>query len=90
MNPRAGKLSPRQVAVFHALSKGLAYKEIAKALGVKVDVVRNDISRGGVKLGARTSYHALALAYETGVIGKPVDAAYAEAIAALGIGGGAT
>lgn len=63
-------LSPRQRQVLQMLVDGRTLREIRKELGVGPSAVSNVLAWGRAKLGARSTYHALALALELGLVQK--------------------
>ena len=61
-------ISFRELTILTMIAQGSTYEEIAKALGVKHQTVKNNVYRLTKKLGAKNSVHALMLAIEIGMI----------------------
>jgi DNA-binding CsgD family transcriptional regulator len=57
----AVKLSRREAEVMDLLARGKSHKEVAAELGVHLDTARGQLHRVRVKLGARTTFQAMAL-----------------------------
>jgi two-component system, NarL family, response regulator LiaR len=55
---KISSLTPRELAVFNLLVKGLLYKEIAEELSVGLDTVKKHCKNIYVKLGARNRTEA--------------------------------
>jgi DNA-binding NarL/FixJ family response regulator len=58
------QLTPRELAVFSHLTKGLLYKEIAEELGVGMDTIKKHCKNIYVKLGVRNRTEATMLGNE--------------------------
>jgi len=63
-----GLLSRRETEILQYVARGDETREIASALGLKRQTVKNDINRVIQKLGAKNRAHAVALALRNGVI----------------------
>lgn len=79
---RAGRpLTPRQVEILALVAQGLTYRGIARRLCVANATVYNQVSGGGIyggiltRMGARSIAHAVALAYDAGVLPVDIEAA---------------
>ena len=64
-------LTPRELAVLELVAEGLANKEIASRLSIRLTTVRNHIQSILNKLGAHSKLEATAIAYRESVIGRP-------------------
>lgn len=62
-NPPAGRLSPRQLEILEAVSRGLTNNEIANMLGVSPESVKDRVNLCCQKLGAANRTEAVAIAY---------------------------
>jgi DNA-binding CsgD family transcriptional regulator len=58
---KPARLSPNETAVMDALADGLTVKEVAGDWDVSQTVVYRNIDRAKRKLGARTTFHAVAI-----------------------------
>jgi DNA-binding CsgD family transcriptional regulator len=54
------RLTPRELSVLRLLSKGMPFRDIAKALGLGEETVRTHIRKAQVKLGAQNRTQAVA------------------------------
>lgn len=61
-------ISARELEVLHALARGLANKEIARALGVSPNTVKTHLARLFEKLAAANRTQAIAKARELGIL----------------------
>ena len=61
-------LSPRQLSVLSAIAEGDTYGEAARRLLVSSSTVKAALEAARNKLGARSNAHAVALAYEAGIL----------------------
>jgi DNA-binding NarL/FixJ family response regulator len=66
--PDDPRLSRQETAVLHHIAAGHTNPEIADILGVTVDTVRSQAQAAYQRLGARGRTHAVAIAYERGLI----------------------
>jgi DNA-binding NarL/FixJ family response regulator len=55
------QLTPRELAVFNHLTKGLLYKEIAEELGVGMDTIKKHCKNIYIKLAVRNRTEATML-----------------------------
>ena len=67
-SPRGADLSEREVEVLQLMARGRSNEEIADALFVSVNTVRNHVAAIYTKLGVRTWREAIAWAWEQGVV----------------------
>ncbi len=65
---RGVDLSEREVKVLQLMARGRSNEEIADALSVSVNTVRNHVAAVYTKLGVRTWREAIAWAWEQGVV----------------------
>jgi DNA-binding NarL/FixJ family response regulator len=63
-----GKLTPREREVLELMASGKPNNEIAEALFVSVNTIRNHVANILTKLGARTRVEAVAIATREGVV----------------------
>lgn len=63
-----GPLTDKQLDVLRSMSLGETNREIAQALGVSVKTVETHRAYALKKLGAKTTAHAIRLAFEAGVL----------------------
>ena len=61
-------LTAREREVLVAYAEGLSREQVADRLGVTVSAVKATTTRMRRRLGARTTPHAVALAYQTGLM----------------------
>lgn len=61
-------LTPRELDILKLTSGGYSSIEVARELGIKSQTVRNQKVTINLKLGARTSAHAVAIAKDRGII----------------------
>ena len=66
--PMSMELSPREHEVLVMVAQGHSNGEAATRLGLSVETVKSHMRRVLGKLGARNRCHAVALAYEHGLI----------------------
>jgi DNA-binding CsgD family transcriptional regulator len=62
------KLNPREVAVLEYAAQGLSARETALALGVTPETVKSQAKTARMRLGARNTTHAVALAIVLGLL----------------------
>lgn len=79
-------LTPREREVLRAAARGLEDAEIAAELFLSIDTVKTYLRRLRAKLGARSRGHAIALAYECGLLKTPVMASAVRAARPLLVG----
>ena len=65
---RAGKLSPRELDVLRAYAVGLVEPEIAVLYGISRDTVKTQAGMARLRLGAKNTTHAVALAIRAGLL----------------------
>lgn len=68
-------LRPRELQILQAISRGLGSREIAQELGITFDTARDYRKELYRVLGARSEGHAVAIAYEAGILGPRAEAA---------------
>lgn len=68
-----GQLTPRQVDILKHLAAGLNAAETGEALGVTARSVAGHLYRIYGLIGATNAAHAVAIAYETGVLVTSVE-----------------
>lgn len=61
-------LSPRQDAVLLRLASGDTPEEVAAELDIAVGTVHKTMGNARVKLEAKTTAHAIAIAYQRGIL----------------------
>ena len=66
--PVATELSPREHEVLTMVARGHSNGETAEALDLSVETVKSHMRRVLGKLGARNRCHAVALAYDRGLL----------------------
>jgi len=62
------QLSDLQLSVLCWVAGGATGKEIAAALGTSLTAVNNSLFEARLKLGARNTTHAVAIAYQRGIL----------------------
>jgi DNA-binding NarL/FixJ family response regulator len=67
----AESLTGREAEVLALLARGLSNAEIADNLGLSIETIRTHVKHVYMKTGARDRAHAVIIAYETGLAGKP-------------------
>ncbi len=67
-DPPATPLSPRQTQILEAIARGLSNPEIAKQLGISVDMVKEHVETIFSKIGAASRSEAVAIAYRKRII----------------------
>jgi DNA-binding NarL/FixJ family response regulator len=67
----AGTLTSREAEVLALIARGLSNAEIAESLGLSVETIRTHVKHVYMKTGARDRAHAVIIAYESGLAGKP-------------------
>lgn len=65
----APELSTRQRALLDGIAAGTTNRELARRLGVKLDVISHDLSGLYLKLGARDRANAVHVAHLCGLLG---------------------
>lgn len=65
-------LSPREIQVLTLVASGHTNPEAARALHVLESTVKEHLQRINKKLGTRSRAHAVAVAYERGILGSGV------------------
>ncbi len=69
-SPRgADQLTPREIQVLRCLAEGLTGKQCAEELSVSLDTIQKHVVSTKRKLRANTRAHAVAIAYESGLLG---------------------
>ena len=68
-------LTQRELAVLRIASDGKTAKEIASALGLRMETVRSHFKKARTKLGARNRTHAVAVAMRQLLIARCHDRA---------------
>lgn len=63
-------LSPRELDVLALVAEGFTNGEISDALGISVETVKTVLGHARAKLGAADRAHAVALAFEAGLLRK--------------------
>lgn len=66
-------LSPSELEILPLMAEGLSDKEIGAEIWRAVDTVKTHNRRMFKRMGARNRAHAIALAYETGLLGGVVE-----------------
>ncbi|WJV48115.1 response regulator transcription factor [Streptomyces flavofungini] len=66
--PGMGKLTPREVQVWHLLATGLDNAEIASSMEISASTVKNHITSIFAKLSVRDRAQAVIAAYESGLV----------------------
>ena len=66
---RASVLTKRQARVLELAAAGLQRNQIAAAMGISEETVKNHLSRARFRLGAQTTTQAVATALRRGLIG---------------------
>ena len=75
IRPQAGtRLTAQQVKVLQLLADGLWLPEIGKRLGIATSTVKRHTTMLYACMGARNAHHAVALAYQRGLL-KPAEEA---------------
>jgi DNA-binding NarL/FixJ family response regulator len=69
--PSGASLSPREIEVLYLLGEGRRTSEVAGALGLSVNTVRNHITAILAKLGTHTRLEAVTEAMRLGIISSP-------------------
>jgi DNA-binding NarL/FixJ family response regulator len=64
-------LTDKQVAVLDLIAQGMTDKEIGKAMGLAPETVKGHTCRLLGSIGARNRTHAVALAYQAGLLKVP-------------------
>jgi putative two-component system response regulator len=67
-------LTPRELEVLRLIAAGLANKQLAQRLGVRLNTVRNHVQNILYKLQAHSKLEAVATAVREGIIGYPSEA----------------
>jgi len=62
------KLTPRELEYLRLTSQGYIDREVAGRMHVATQTVKNQLYRVRMKLGARTTSHAVAIGKDTGLI----------------------
>lgn len=62
------KLTNRELEVLKLVAQGYTAKEIGHVFGTRKETVRNQIQTAKLKLGARNSAHAVAIAKDRSLI----------------------
>lgn len=65
---RVEPLTDQQTRVLELAAAGLLRKQTALAMGISEETVRNHLSRGRYRLGAKTTAQAIAIALRRGLI----------------------
>ncbi len=84
------ELTAAELETLRLLANGLTAPEIAAKLFMSLGAINSRVIRIRFKLGANTQAHAVALAYERGILATPENAHVGVAralVAALGQGG---
>ena len=68
LDPHEFELSERERQVIEALAEGLTNVEIGERLGISGLTVKSHVSRLCARMGARSRAHAVAIAYQEGVL----------------------
>lgn len=68
--PRRRGLTARECDVVTHLAAGLTLAQIGQVLGICEPTVKSISARARAKLGGRNTAHAVALAYEAGLLGQ--------------------
>jgi len=63
-----GTLTTRETEILSFVSKGLSHKQIASALGIGTQTVKNHMSHILDNLTAHNAPHAVAIAIQTGIL----------------------
>lgn len=77
--PAGSDLSPREREVLHALAEGTTQREIAYDLFISQATVKVHVRHIHSRREARNTAHAIAMAYERGLLPNRVGAGVAEA-----------
>jgi DNA-binding CsgD family transcriptional regulator len=72
--PRVGPLTQTEHEALIAVAEGLSAVEYAAEIGVPEHRVKHKLEQARRKLGAKTTAHAVALAYHEGLILAPARA----------------
>ncbi len=73
VRPAAAELSRRELEVLQLLSKGTSTGEMAAALHISVNTVRNHVNRILAKLGVHSRLEAVHVAVQRGLIVRAVN-----------------
>lgn len=65
---RRAELSPAELAVITAASHGLTAGMAADVLGKQVETIKQQLKHSRLKVGAKNTAHAVAIALRTGLI----------------------
>lgn len=67
-------LTARELDTLRRIAEGLTYPEICRALFIEIGTVKFHAGNIRKKLGANTLAHAVAIAYQRGLLGNETDA----------------
>lgn len=70
---RPGPLSPRQLECLRLVADGYSYAQIAEQLDLGKPTINGYVHEIRRQLGARTTAHAVAIGYRTGLLSQPLS-----------------